>query len=230
MKKNIKIKHKKIEVKDIDDEMKDISSFDEARAIIETRLNHLHSDLFIRTKAEEALLNNILKSEDEIKTALMDVYAGYYSPCKVTDTVFVPKGDGDMNDMMIDFSEGYDDFVRDMQVAYAEKLDRKRKAAQLVKNILSLKYPYSRVLYLSYYQLKDPDDVADMLYFSRATFYRSKSLGINMLTKIYYPHLGNGDDGDDGTCKKAAGKGDKPIKPKKKRGCKVKGAAMAAAR
>ena len=68
----------------------------------------------------------------------------------------------------------------------------------LLSKILSIKYPLSRLLYLYYYVNMDPGKISDALYISRATFYRLKSHGINMLTSLYYPqkHKKKGKDDD----------------------------------
>ena len=44
----------------------------------------------------------------------------------------------------------------------------------------------------------DVEEVKDLLYMSRATFYRLKSYAINAITKLYYPSdMKKNDDDDD---------------------------------
>ena len=100
-------------------------------------------------------------------------------------------GQKDMNDLMINFSEGYDKFIMSMEKEYMELTQRRRRATMLLSKILSIKYPLSRLLYLYYYVNLDPGKISDALYISRATFYRLKSHAINTLTAIYYPHKKN---------------------------------------
>jgi hypothetical protein len=120
----------------------------------------------------------------------MDLYAGYYAPCKVSDPTYVPKGQGDMNDVMINFSEGFNDFVKSMEEQYVNCLIRRRRATILLSRMLSIRLPYSRLMYLYYYKKKDPDEISETLYISRATFFRLKSFAINELTEMYYTPKG----------------------------------------
>ena len=167
------------------------SSFEEARAIIVTRLNYLRADISYHTTAEEALFAELCKAHEDKKQRLMDLYAKFYSPCKVSDPAFISGGQKDMNDLMINFSEGYDKFIMSMEKEYMELTQRRRRATMLLSKILSIKYPLSRLLYLYYYVNLDPGKISDALYISRATFYRLKSHAINTLTAIYYPHKKN---------------------------------------
>jgi hypothetical protein len=98
----------------------------------------------------------------------------------------VPRGQGDMNDVMIDFSEGFDEFIESLEETYVNNIMRRRRAAVLLKRMLSMKLPYSRLMYLYYYKKLDPIVIIDDLYISRATFYRIKSVAINMLTSMYF--------------------------------------------
>ena len=41
-------------------------------------------------------------------------------------------------------------------------------------------------MYLYYYKKKDPSEISESLFISRATFYRLKSVAINTLTSLYY--------------------------------------------
>ena len=170
-----------------DDMIGNASSFEEARAIIITRLNYLRADINYHTTAEEALFAELCKAHEDKKHRLMDMYARFYSPCKVSDPAFISGGQTDMNDLMINFSEGYDKFIMSMEKEYMQLTLRRRRATMLLSKILSIRYPLSRILYLNYYVNMDPVKISDALFISRATFYRLKSNGINSLTAIYYP-------------------------------------------
>jgi len=179
-------KKKKKRTNSYDDALDNAASFEEARAIINARLNHLCIDLSDCPEVENRLIREINKAYEEQNVNLMDLYAGFYSPCKVSDTVFVPRGQGDMNDVMIDFSEGFDEFIESLEETYVNNIMRRRRAAVLLKRMLSMKLPYSRLMYLYYYKKLDPIVIIDDLYISRATFYRIKSVAINMLTSMYF--------------------------------------------
>lgn len=172
---------------DLKDNIEYADSFEEARAIIKDRLIHLRVDLANHTPAEDHLLAEICSAREDQKKALMDLYAAYYSPCSVSDTQYIPKGQGDMNDVMIDFSEGFTQFIDTMEEQYVDMILRRRRAVILLSKMLSFKFPYSRILYLYYYKAEDPAKITEQLFISRATFYRMKSSAINALTKMYYP-------------------------------------------
>lgn len=181
-----KKKKKKKRTNSYDDALDNAASFEEARAIINARLNHLCSDLSDCPEVDNRLIQEINKAYQDQKVSLMDLYAGFYSPCKISDTVFEPKAQGDMNDVMIDFSEGFDEFVESLEESYVNNIMRRRRAAVLLKRMLSMKLPYSRLMYLYYYKKLDPIVIIDDLFISRATFYRIKSVAINMLTSMYF--------------------------------------------
>ena len=162
------------------------ASFEEARAIINSRLNHLRSDLSDHSETEDILFNEIYKAYEDRKISLMDLYACYYAPCKVSEPTFLPNGQGDMNDVMISFSEGFKDFIASMEKQYVNCLMRRRRATILLNKMLSINLPYSRIMYLYYYKKKDPDEISESLFISRATFYRMKSVAINDLTRLYF--------------------------------------------
>ena len=176
------------------DALENVASFEEARAIIKARLNHLNSDLMDHSETEENLFNEICKAYEDRKIDFMDLYACYFAPCKVSDPVFLPAGQGDMNDVMIDFSEGFNEFISSMEDQYIICFIKRRRATTLFSKMLSVKLPYSRLMYLYYYKKLDPDEISDSLYISRSTFYRLKSAAINALTKLYYPPKGKEPD------------------------------------
>ena len=174
-----------------DDLIENASSFEEARAIIQSRLNYLRADINYHTTAEEALFTELCKAHEDKKHRLMDFYAKFYSPCKVSNPEFIASGQTDMNDLMINFSEGYDKFIDSMEKEYLSLTLRRRRATTLMSKMLSKKYPYCRIMYLYYYMNMDPKKISGSLFISRATFYRLKSLALNMLTSLYYP-VGSG--------------------------------------
>ena len=175
------------QISNIDDAIENVASFEEARAVINARLNCLCADLNDHSDNEDRYFNEICKAYEDKKMSFMDLYAGYYAPCKVTDPTFVPKGEGDMNEVMLDFSEGFNDFIHSMEEQYVSCLIRRRRATILLSKMLSIQQPYSRLMYLYYYKKQDPAQISESLFISRATFYRLKSMAINTLTSLYYP-------------------------------------------
>ena len=203
--KKLKVNNQFDQFDENDDAFDNVSSFEEARAIINARLNHLCSDLSYHSDTEDALFNEIIKAYEDRKISLMDLYAGYYAPCKVSEPTFVPNGQGDMNDVMISFSEGFNEFINSMEKQYINFMIGRRRAAILLNKILSIDLPYSRLIYLYYYKRRDPIEISESLFISRATFYRLKSLGIDELTKLYFPNDDKDKDKDESGNGKEAG-------------------------
>jgi DNA-directed RNA polymerase specialized sigma subunit len=94
-----------------------------------------------------------------------------------------------MNDIMIDFSQGFNAFIESLEEKYVEMIITRRQATLLLKRMLSLKLPFAQLLYYTYYKRLHPEEIKDKLYISRATFYRKKSDAINALTHLCFPNL-----------------------------------------
>jgi hypothetical protein len=183
-----------------DEAIENASSFEEARAIIVSRLNNLLADLNAHVPGEEVLAFEICRTHEDKFKSLMDLYAGYYSPCKVTDTVYTPRGQVDMNDVMLDFSEGFEEFIDSLEEKYVELIISRRRATVLLNKLLSIKLPFSRLLYYYYYKRMNPEEILEGFFISRATFYRIKSSAITALTMLYYPK----DKDKGGSCEETA--------------------------
>jgi len=171
-----------------DEAIENAASFEEARAIIVSRLNSLRADLADRSTAENTIISEICRAQDDKKKSLLDLYAGYFSPCKVTDPTYTPKGEADMNDIMINFSEGFRNFVESLEEEYVDLIVKRRRATILLSRMFSIRMPYSLLLYLFYYKRLEPVKILDAMYISRATFFRIKSSAINAVTQLYYPN------------------------------------------
>jgi hypothetical protein len=179
-----------------DEAIENATTFEEARAIIVSRLNDLRGDLSDKSPLEDSIVAEIFRAREDKKQSLMDLYAGYFSPCKVTDTGFIPKAQTDMNELMINFSEGFKTFIQSMEEQYVNTIIRRRRATILLNRMLTIKMPCALIMYLYYYKHLDAQEVEDLLFISRATFYRLKSYSINAITKLYYPS-DKKDGGDD---------------------------------
>ena len=179
-----------------DDAIENATTFEEARAIIVSRLNDLRCDLSDKSPLEDSIVAEICRAREDKKQSLMDLYAGYFSPCKVTDTSYMPKAETDMNELMINFSEGFKAFIQSMEEQYVNSIIRRRRATILLNRMLTIKMPCALIMYLYYYKHLDAQEVEDLLFISWATFYRLKSYSINAITKLYYPAKKNG-GGDD---------------------------------
>ena len=169
----------------------DVKTFSEAKDIIRTRLKYLRVDLGEHTPLEDSLVAEITMAHEDKRRSLMDFYAHFCSPCKVSEIELLPKAQTDMNDVMIDFSEGYEKFIQMLEEEYVSQMIRRRSATILLSKVLSIKYPYSKIIYLYYYKSMSDSEIASSLFISRATFYRIKDTGLTMLTSMYYPSLDN---------------------------------------
>ena len=88
---------------------------------------------------------------------------------------------------LLSINKGYDKFIRSMEEDLVGMLMRRRRATLLLTKLLSIKYPYSKVMYLYYYKNMKENEISQKFFMSRATFYRIKNIGVEMLTRMYYP-------------------------------------------
>jgi len=165
------------------------ATFEDAQEIITQRLNSLREDLSFKSPIEYSIFNELTKVHDDKKISLMDFYAHFYSPCRVSEPSFVAKGQGDMNDVMLDFSQGFDKFIKTLEEEYEKMILVRRDATILLCRMLSLPYPYSTMLYMYYYRKLDPAVICKTYYLSRATFFRIKFTAVAKVTREYYPEL-----------------------------------------
>lgn len=172
---------------DSDEAILNAKSFEQAKNMVRSRLKYLRADLAYKSPVEESLINELSKAHEDKKRKLMDIYARFYSPCKVSNTEYNPRAQCDMSDIMIDFSEGYDKFIKAMEEELVENVMRRRRATVLLSRMLSIKYPYSKVMYLYYYKDMKDTEISEKFFMSRSTFYRLKDVGIDLLTQMYYP-------------------------------------------
>lgn len=171
------------------DENRKVETFEQAMNIMKRRLKYLRIDLGIQSDIENALLTEFRMLCEDKNRNILDYYTHFYAPCKVSDTEPKFHGQGDMNDMMIDFSEGYDKFIKALGEEYVSYMIRRRNASILLTKLLSLSYPQTKILYYYYYKAMDEKKIIDMMYISRSTFYRLKNNGLLMLTSIFFPEL-----------------------------------------
>ena len=158
------------------------ATFVEAKEIITQRLNSLRADLSFQSPIEFSIFNELTRVHDDKKISLMDFYAHFYSPCRVSEPSFV-------NDVMLDFSQGFDKFIKTLEEEYERMIQVRRDATILFCRMLSQPYPYSTILYMYYYRNIDPAVICKKFFLSRATFYRMKNNAVTRVTREYYPEL-----------------------------------------
>ncbi|MBR1906198.1 MAG: DUF1492 domain-containing protein [Clostridiales bacterium] len=157
----------------------------ELKTMLITRLNTLHSDVNNRNEKAESYLSELRKTRNEKRKALMDIYAGENAPVKVTDYSGIPKKECDMTGEMIDFSQGFDDYIASLEKEYADAKRRRNEAIKLLTMLMTLKTPYSMILYLRYYRRLSPKDACRQLHIARSTLFRKQNTALSLLSELY---------------------------------------------
>lgn len=157
----------------------------ELKTIVLTKLNSLQYD--VNTVPEEAkrYLSELRKTRNDKRNVLMDMYASENAPVKVTDYSGTPKRDCDMTGEMIDFSKGFDNYIASLEKEYAAAKKRRKEALRLLTMMLTLKLPYSRILYLRYFRKLSPEDTSSELHIARSTLFRKQNAAISQLSELF---------------------------------------------
>lgn len=157
----------------------------ELKSMLITKLNALQVD--VNSVSEEAgrYLSELKKAKNDQRSFLMDLYAGDHAPVKVTDYSGVPKRECDMTGEMIDFSKGFEKYISSLEKEYAAAKKRRKEAIRLFTMVLSLKLPYSRILYLRYYWKLSPEDTSNKMHIARSTLFRKQNAAISQLSELF---------------------------------------------
>jgi len=162
----------------------------ELRSMLVTRLNSLHSDVNARNEKAECYLAELKKARKDKRKALMDLYAAENAPVKVADLSRLPKKECDMTGEMIDFSQGFDKYIASLEKEYADAKRRRNEAVKLLTMLMTLKPPYSMILYLRYYRKISPKDACYQLHIARSTLFRKQSAALTQLSELFAEHNG----------------------------------------
>jgi DNA-directed RNA polymerase specialized sigma24 family protein len=162
----------------------------ELRSMLVTRLNSLHSDVNSRNEKAERYLTELKKTRNDKRKALMDLYAAEKAPVKVTDYSGLPKKECDMTGEMLDFSQGFDEYIASLEKEYMELKRRRNEAIKLLTMLMTLKPPYSMILYLRYYRKISPKDACYQLHIARSTLFRKQSAALTQLSELFAEHNG----------------------------------------
>lgn len=155
------------------------------KTLLLAKLNSLYSDVNTSPERTAAYLEELKKSQEDRRKILMDVYAGYYAPEKVTDYSGLPKRQCDMTGEMLDFSSGFDRYIASIEEEYNVIVKQKREAVALLSLVLSLKQPYSRILYLRYYKKLSPEDASEEMHIARSTMFRKRNAALGELAELF---------------------------------------------
>lgn len=157
----------------------------ELRSMLLTRLNSLQTDVNTVPEKAKCYLTELRKTRNDKRKALMDIYAEEYAPAKVTDFSGLPKKEGDMTGEMLDFSNGFDNYIASLEKEYLDAKKQRKEAIRLLTLMLSLKQPYSRILYLRYYKRLSPEDACFEMHIARSTLFRKQSTALSQLMELF---------------------------------------------
>ena len=150
-----------------------------------TRLNSLQTDVNTVPEKAKCYLTELRKTRNDKRKALMNVYAADYAPAKVTDFSGLPKKEGDMTGEMLDFSNGFDKYIDSLEQEYMDAKRQRKEAVRLLTLMLSLKQPYSRILYLRYYKKLSPEDACFEMHIARSTLFRKQNAALSQLMELF---------------------------------------------
>ena len=152
-----------------------VLSKEKLKSYLLRKLNSLYKDV---NSAPE-------RTEEEKRKIIMNLYAGYYAPAKVTDYSGLPKRRCDMTGEMLDFVENFDKYIASLEDEYNYYIRQKREAVALLAMILSLRQPYSRILYLRYYKKMPPEKMCIELHIARSTLFRKRNDALEVLAEMF---------------------------------------------
>jgi len=95
-----------------------------------------------------------------------------------------------MTGEMIDFSQGFDKYIASLEKEYADAKRRRNEAVKLLTMLMTLKPPYSMILYLRYYRKISPKDACYQLHIARSTLFRKQSAALTQLSELFAEHNG----------------------------------------
>lgn len=171
-------------------EFKKIYTEKELKALLLNKLNSMHSDINSLPENAKYYLTELRKTRNDKLRALMDLYSRDYAPAKVTDFSGMPKKQGDMTGEMIDFSNGFDSYIDSLEKEYMAAKKKRGDAIRLLTLLLSLKQPYSRILYLRYYKRLSPEQARFEMNISRSTLFRKQNAALDELVELYAENFG----------------------------------------
>ena len=157
----------------------------ELKTFLLFKLNSMYRDVNLDPDKTAAYLEEIRKTSEDKRKLMMNVYAKYYAPVKVTDYSGLPKRESDMTGEMIDFSAGFDDYIASVEEQYNIIVKQKREAVALLSLVLSLKQPYARILYFRYYKKLTTKETCEELHIARSTLFRKREVALGELSKLF---------------------------------------------
>ena len=155
------------------------------RSYLLLKLNSMYKDVNMSPDRTNSYLSNVKRTEEDKRKLLMELYAGYYAPVKVTDYSGLPKRSCDMTGEMLDFVDNFDKYVASLEEEYNAWIKQKREAVALLAMVLSLRQPYSRILYLKYYKKMSPMQMCNEMHIARSTLFRKRNDALAKLAELF---------------------------------------------
>ena len=139
---------------------------------IKLRLSTLSEDITIAGEDNGMVIRAALEYAKGKEDAALDMYTKQYVPTKVVAYDGEIKGECDMNEVLMEFSDGYEEFLESINKRAGTLIDRYSEAVGLLFTILSLPKPYSSILYLKYYKEETVKNIMLKLHLSRSSYFR----------------------------------------------------------
>ena len=155
------------------------------RSYLLLKLNSMYRDVNSLPDKTNEYLKAVRSTEEDKRQILMNVYAGYYAPVKVTDYSGLPKRQCDMTAEMLDFADNFEKYLASIEEEYSVFIKQKREAVALLAMVLSLRQPYSRILYLKYYRKMSPAAMCDEMHIARSTLFRKRNAALGELAELF---------------------------------------------
>ncbi len=153
---------------------------------LERRLETLKDDIYYSNTMLEQKLQ-LVKEITSNLDKLHDDYVKDFSPVATSSFGVRFQHDSDMNSAYIDFSEGYDKFIKELKKDIVRLYYLRETSYQILSEILVLPSPHSQILFLRYYLNESPEVISTFFFNSRSKFYRD----IKVSKKLLYTNLQN---------------------------------------
>jgi|GEM_PF-3207719 len=142
---------------------------------LQAELDHLYDELNAQFSDTRLCAYALCETDAEREECLKKLYVEDYTPLKTAAPVAVGKGgECDMTGIYLSYIEGYEKFSKTIKHEYEKSAAKRDKASELYTKILSMPPLFSKIIILTYYYKRSPEDIVDALYISRSSLFRYK--------------------------------------------------------
>ena len=150
------------------------------------RLRNLRGDISFGDE-EDRFKMFIDESINDREELARQFYFSENAPITVSDLEYTHGNSANMNKIMIEVVEGFENFLDQIMIEQQKEDRRKREAASLLKTIMLLPRPYSQILYLRYYKCFNWRTVCHLVNLERSSYYRKHNKAVDLLEEILEP-------------------------------------------